>query len=157
MTDKPRRGQQGRKIPADELAAILAFAKLNGRAKAAKRFAIADTTLKRHLAACNKGRTPELAQLVTQKLSEAAQRNADLLETAWEAAINRTLKLLPKATMAEALQAVEALGDVRLQRDYFGDGAGNARASGTGKDQATRTPAGRDGGAPSATPDSPVH
>lgn len=157
MTDKPRRGQQGRKIPPDELAIILAFAKLNGRAKAAKRFGIADTTLKRHLASVHKGRAPELAQLVTEKLEEASRKNADLLEAAWESALNRTLKLMPKASMAEALQAVEALGDVRFQRNYFGDGADDARTPGTGKDQAPRTLSGRALEAPGASTDNPVH
>lgn len=140
--DPKRKGQQGRRLRDDELPTILAFAKLHGNRAAAKRFKLAVRTIERHNGRLAKGATPELAGLVAQKVAEAAQKHADLLEKTLEAALQRTLKLMPKASITEALQAVETLSDTKLQRDMFG--GNHAGASAARKDQTTRAPAGGD-------------
>jgi hypothetical protein len=160
--DPKRKGQQGRRLREGELPVILAFAKLHGNREAAKKFKLAVRTIERHNGRLAKGADPELAGLVAEKVAQAAEKNADLLEKTLEAALQRTLKLLPKATIAESLEAVGTLSDVKAQRDFFG-GDAHAGPANARKDQAARaTPSGDaraalgSAGAGSAN-DPPVH
>lgn len=155
MTGKPRRGQQGRKLSDAELAAILAFAKLNGNDKASKRFKLATRTLERHWSRVRNGRAPALAALVEEAASETARKHADLLAETLEKTLKRIQKLLPDASITECTKVAETLGELTIQRDFIGDE--HAGTSGGRKDSAARAPARSAGGAESATPDSPVH
>jgi hypothetical protein len=154
VTDKPRRGQQGRKFSDAELAAILAFAKLNGNEKAARRFKLALRSIERHWSRVRNGRAPELAALVEQHASEAARKSADLLAETLEKTLRRIQKLLPDASITECTKVAETLGDLTIQRDFIGgDDAGSKDRR---KDQTPRAPAGRGGGAESAPADTTV-
>lgn len=155
MTDKPRRGQQGRKLSNIELATILAFAKLNGNDKASKRFKLALRSIERHWSRVRNGRAPELAALVEEAASETVRKQADLLSETLEKTLKRIQKLLPSASITECTKVAETLGDLTIQRDFIGDGHAGTTAG--RKDQAARAPAGRDSGAPSASTDTPVH
>lgn len=161
-SDTKRKGQQGRRLREGELPTILAFAKLHGNREAAKKFKLAVRTIERHNGRLAKGADPDLAAAVAEKLAVAAQKHADLLESTLEAALQRTLKLMPKASMSEALQAVETLSDTKLARDMFGGGSHAGSGPGTRKDQADRAPAGGApraavGGASQPSDSEPVH
>jgi len=137
------------------MAAILAYADLHDDAAAAKRFRCSTKTISRRRKAAGDGREPDLAQLVQAAKTKAAERHGDLLESALEATLKRIVKLAPKATMTEAVQAAEALGSIRIERDLFG--GGDASTAHSRKDSAARAAARSAGGAESPSADSPVH
>jgi hypothetical protein len=155
VTDKPRKGQQGRKLSTEEIAGVLAFAKLNGNERAAKRFKVATRSIERYWSNVRNGRAPELADLVEQFTFEMARKNADLLAETLEKTLRRIQKLLPDASITECTKVAETLGDLTIQRDFFGDG--HASTSAGRKDQAARKTPGRGDGTPGAATDSPVH
>jgi transposase len=131
-TDKTSAGRPRKRISVAEMAAIIAYADLHKDADAAKRFRVAAKTIQRYRKDIREGRAPELAELVAQAKAKAAAKHGDLLDEALELALKRITKLLPKASMKEALEAVQVLGDLKIQRDVFGNEgskAGSARSA----------------------------
>jgi hypothetical protein len=157
VTDKPRQGRARKKIPVAEMAAILAYADIHDDSAAAKRFNVGTKTIGRRRKAAAEGREPDLAELVQAAKTKAAQRHGDLLASAMEASLKRIIKLVPKATIAEAIQAAEALGGLKIQRDWFDGDATTPGTEAGRKNSAARAPAGRDSGTPGPSSDAPVH
>lgn len=158
---KPRGERPPKKIGLLEQSSILAYGDLRTDLDAAKRFKVSPRTIARWRRELRRGQLPELAELVTQAKLKAAEKHGDLLDSGFEAAVTRIKRLLPKATIEEAIKAAETLGDLKITRDMFG--GGHASPATAGKDQAVRASAGRDGraeaGGSAGRPesDTPVH
>lgn len=139
------------------MAAILAFADLNSDPEAAKRFNCGTKTIRERRKAAATGKEPDLAALVQAEKDRAAQKHGDAVDAALEAMLKRLLELAPTASIGDAITAAEALGGLKIQRDWF-DGDATAPGAQAGrKDPAARALAGRGSGAESSTAVPPVH
>jgi hypothetical protein len=157
MTDRPRKGQQGRPLPAAKRAAAIAHAEHFGNVAAAKKFGVATRTIEAYRSAHRAGKTPEVSALVEQFSLEAARKQADLLGDTLEKTLKRIQKLLPDATLSECTKVAETLGDLTIQRDFIGGSGGHESPAHPRKDSAARAAQGRAGGTESQPTDSAVH
>jgi hypothetical protein len=155
VTERPRKGQQGRPLPTAKRAAAIAHAEHFGNAAAAKKFGIATRTIESYRSAHRAGKSPEVSTLVEQFSLEAARKQADLLGDTLEKTLKRIQKLLPEATLSECTKVAETLGDLTIQRDFIG--GGHESPAHPRKDSAARAAQGRAGGTESQPTDSPVH
>lgn len=124
-----------------------------------KRFGVSTKTLERwrkRLAA-----DPEWSSVVERKKLEASKGWEQERLRFLRDSIRKMGKLVQEATVADLRQvagAIKIVGDLHsLSRALGTDQDDVEQPGGAGKGPRAATPAGRDGGAPSATPDSPVH
>ena len=95
-----------------------------GTGAAAKQSKLSQRSICRYRAALARGRYPELAKLVSEAAMEAAIRNNDLLDQAFEVTLQRIIKLTPNTTYSQALLAMEKIGDLKIAKETLNGGDG---------------------------------
>jgi transposase len=129
VTEEPKdakRRKAGKKSPgrrtAREKAAVLLYAKLHrSDAAAAKHFGVDERTVRRYRNENRSGKDPELSAAVLDAEAEIANRHLDELDEAFEALLQRIIKLAPRAKIGEATQALQVVGDLKQSRDVWAE------------------------------------
>jgi hypothetical protein len=120
VSDKlPPTKRKPKRLPDEELAAILAHASLHDAKSASERFHVSLRSIQRWKAELRAGKLPGVASLVAEQKQKALERSTDLLTETFDMSLRALQTKLPEMTGRQIVGACKILGELRQGRDFL--------------------------------------